>query len=175
MFKPFRAWLKDDRGVSAVEAALIFPIMVTMLCGTIDTGVGLVTNQKVINAVQTVGDILAREEDVTNAELNDAIVSGQLSLSPYSTTSFGIDIAGIQFKNTTLTPTVIWRDTVNMSPNTKILDKAARLGKQDEGVLGLTVRYIYYPYFTAFAVGSIEMKEVSYVRGRRGYFVTRSP
>lgn len=170
----FRKWLSCDGAAVAVEAGLLFPVMVSILCGVMDTGIGLVTNQKAINASQTVADLLAREEDVTDTELNDAIIAGRLSLQPYDTATYGVDIAGIRFVGETLTPTVEWRDTVNMEENVEIATSAEGLGLENEGVIGVTVHYYYEPFFSAFIVGGLAIEEIAYVRGRNGLFVTRT-
>ena len=170
----FRKWLQRDDAVVAIEAGLLFPILVTILCGITDTGIGLIANQKVINASQTVADLLAREEDVTDSELSDIIIAGRLSLQPYDTTTYGVDVVGIQFNTPALTPTERWRDTVNMEPNMDVLEGSRGLGKEDEGVVAVTVRYYYEPVFSLYIVGGIQMEEVAYVRGRNGLFVTRS-
>lgn len=166
-------WIKDDKANAAIEAGFLFPVLVTILCGMVDVGVGLVTNQKVINSSQIVADLLAREDDVSDSEYNDAIVAARMALQPYDTTSLGIDVAGIQFVGSSQQPTVIWRDLFNMEANDQVIIDSAGLGLEDEGVIAVTVRYNYSPYFSSFAVGDLVMEEVAYVRGRKGLFVTR--
>lgn len=169
-----RLFIRDDSAVAAVEAAMLFPLLILILCGTMDMGTALVVNQKMITATQTVADLLAREEDVTDNEMNEAIAAGRLSMMPYATASYGADVAGIKFVGTALVPTVMWRDTVNMDPNDNILTGAEGLGAQDDGVLGVTVNFTYTPYFSSFLTGDFQMSEVSYARGRRGLFITRT-
>lgn len=175
MFRALRKWLRQDDAVIAIEAGMLFPVLIGILCGTMDMGVGLLVNQKVINSSQTIGDLLGREENITDEELGDAIVAGRMSLQPYTTATYGIDVAGIQFIGDELEPTEQWRDTENMEPNLDVLEGSAGLGTENEGVIAVTVRYEYQPYFAEEIVGVIEMEEVAYVRGRSGLFVTRGP
>lgn len=173
MFGRFKLWLRNDRGATAIEAGMLMPVMLTILMGIIDLGVGVLTDQKVINSSQMVGDLLGRMDSVSTADLNDAIEAGRLALEPYDTTSMGFDVAGIQFIGSSTNPTVVWRDTVNMTANSAILVKASGLGNDLDGVFGVTVRYVYTPYFSSLITGSIEMVEVSYVRARNGLFIPR--
>ncbi len=168
------SFLRDDRGVSAIEAGFVFPLLLTLLCGSIDTGVAVVVNQKMINAAQSVSDILAREDDIEDAELEDAIVAGRLALTPYPVATYGVDVAGIQFVGSRAVPTVIWRDTYVMEQNDGILAAADGLGIEGEGVLGVTVNYSHTPYFTGTFTGAFDMTEVAYARARRGLFITRT-
>lgn len=168
-----REFLRDDKAASAIEAGLLFPVLAAILCGTIDIGIGLVTNLKVTNAAQIVSDLLARESRVTTPEIQDAIVAGRMALMPYDTASYGVDIVGIQYVGAGLTPTVRWRETSNMLPNVDVIENSEGLGDEGEGVIAVTVRYTYQPYFAGFVINTLVMEEEAYVRGRKGGFVNR--
>lgn len=174
MPRMLKQWWRGDEANAAIEAGFLFPILVSLLLGMVDTGILLLTNQKVINSCHMIADLLAREQDITNAEFNDAVVAGELAIAPYSTTSMGYDVAGVQFIGVQKTPTVQWRDTFNMTANSEIIVGAANLGDQDEGVLAVTVVYTYQPLFTSIFTGDIYLEEISYARGRYGSFVTRT-
>lgn len=174
MTRKFFNYWREEKAVAAVEAGILFPLLVAMLVATIDLGTALIASQKAINAAQMISDLMTRSTSVTQGDINDAIIAGQLALMPYSTTSYGTDIAGIQFVGTNKTPTVIWRNTANMSANTTVLAKSAGMGDQNEGVVAVTVRYIYTPMFTSIITGPVTMIEESYARGRKGTFVSKS-
>lgn len=169
-----RLFRRDDSAVAAIEAGFIFPLLVLILCGMMDTGVALLVNQKMITSCQSVADILAREMDINDAELNDAVVAGRLSLMPYPTASFGVHVAGIQFSGNNASAVIQWQDTVNTTANVDVVVGAAGLGIQDEGVVAVTTRYSHRPFFSSVFSGNIDMEEVAYVRGRRGLFITRT-
>lgn len=173
MMQAVKKWWKDDSASPAIEAAFIFPVLVSLLCGTVDIGTAIVVNMKVINACQTVSDLSTRGTSVTTADLTDAIAAGRLAIQPYSTASYGVDIAGIQFLNAALTPTVQWRQTQNMQAQTDILAKSQGLGAQNEGVVATTVMYSYQPFFSGYFTGAFSMKQQSFARGRKGTFVTK--
>lgn len=61
--------------------------------------------------------------------------------------SYGVDIASVKFIGTTKVPTVRWRRTFNMTANTEILPRTEGLGAQNEGVLAVTVRYVFHAAF----------------------------
>ncbi len=169
-----RRFLRQDSGVAAVEAVLLFPLLLIIMCGSFDIGVALLVNQKLITSAQTVADLLAREDEVTDNELNEAIAAGRLALMPYPTAGYGVDVVGIEFTGASATPGVAWRDTIDMEPNDEVLEAANGLGTRDEGVLGVTVRYTHSPYFSNVFTGDFNMQEVAYARGRRGLFIARA-
>jgi Flp pilus assembly protein TadG len=174
VLKRISKWLKDDDAVAAIEAAVLFPLMASLFFGTIDIGAGLTLNQKVLNATQMVADLLARNQVVDDAALSNSVAGGQLALLPYNMNDMGYDVAGIQFVNATLTPTVKWRATCKMTANSNVVTGATGLGAQNEGVIAVTIKYIYVPYFSGFMTGNIDMQEVSYARGRKGGYVSRT-
>ena len=95
---------------------------------------------------------------------------------PYSTTSYGVDIASIKFIGVTKVPTVQWRCTQNMSTDPNLVANATGLGFQDEGVMAVTVQYTFTPLFTSYFAGPIVMKLQSFARSRKSSngFVTCS-
>lgn len=170
--RTLRAWIRDDEAVAAIEAGILFPLLMLILCCTIDTGIGLLTSQKSINASQMMADLLSRGSSVTSGDINDAIVAGQMAMAPYPAATLGVDIAGIQYVGPDEIPMVMWRRTQNMPANDTITEKAAGLGDQDEGVVVVTVEYVYNPIFTAYLTGPIVLHQESYARSRKGTFVT---
>lgn len=173
MLRSIRKFLLGEEANAAIEAGFLFPVMVAILCGMIDMGVALVTNLKVTTACQIVADLLARDSKVNDAQIDDAINAGRLALLPYDATSYGVDIVGVQYVGGSLTPTVRWRETRNMSENDNVLVRSEGLGLQGEGVIAVTVEYDFRPYFTGFMMNDIQMHEEAYVRGRKGLFVQK--
>lgn len=162
-----------EEGAVAIEAALILPLMVTILIGVIDLGRGIHVNQKVVNATAMMADLITREDSLTDDELTDIAMAGQMAIEPYDTATFGYDVAGIQFTGADATPMVQWRDTVNMDPNGDIPADAEGLGEENEGLVAVTVSYTYTPAYIGVVIGTIDMQETFFARGRKTSFVTR--
>lgn len=169
-----RRWAADESGTAMMEAVMVFPVMMVMFLGAVDTGNAVLTNKKVITASQVVADLLARESSVDTAEINDAVVAGRMALEPFNTDSYGIDIVSIRFEGEDATPTEAWRETINTTPQDGILADTAGLGDEDEGVLAVTVSYDYEPLFGGGLTGTIEMRETAIIRGRDTAFISRA-
>lgn len=58
-------WFKDQRGVTAVEASLVFPIVLAMVYGLLETGRMMIARQEVARLT----DILARDAIIDNQRL----------------------------------------------------------------------------------------------------------
>ena len=161
-----RSWIDSEDGVAMVEAALLFPPMLTLLLGTYDLGNGIVLSQKTITASQVAADLVSRNKTMNTANLNDIIAGSKLAFEPYGTAYYGVDIVSIEFDNTGK-PIVLWRETQNMSPNANAVSSVTGMATNGEGVIIVTVVYKYIPKFAHFFTGEFDFTEVAFTRGRR--------
>lgn len=171
-FSPKR-WVREEGGVAAVEAALLFPVMLTLFLGMVDIGNAILSNQKTITASQVAADLIARKETVSTTDINEAIEAARLAIEPFPTSTFGIDIVSLRFDDTGA-PQVVWRVTQNMSPNDNAVDSTALIGEPGEGMVIVSVVFRYDPIFAGFVINEIPMEEVAFVRGRKSPVVNRS-
>ncbi len=166
-------YLEDTTAVAAIEAALLFPILLLLLLGLLDIGYGILASQKTIRASQIVADLVARNISVNDQDIDDAIEAGKLALMPFDTGSFGIDIASITFDEDG-NAEVCWRETRNMPQNSDVPAIVDGLGIDGEGILAITVRYGYEPGFSSNVFDKIEMEEIAYTRGRSTAIVEKN-
>ena len=162
-----KRWARGTDGVAAMEAAMVFPILLTLMLGTFDLGNGILANQKTIRASQVTADLIARDSAIDSAGLDEAIRGGELALEPMDAASFGVDVVSISFDDTA-TPIIEWRETRNMTPMADVLARVAPLAEAGEGVLVVGVNYEYNPLFAGFVVNNIQMQEIAFARGRKG-------
>ena len=162
-----RGWFESEQGVAAVEAALVFPLLLTLLLGTFDMGNGILANQKAIRASQVTADLIARSSSVDTAMIDDAIQAGELAFTPLPSDTFGVDIVSISFDDDA-EPNIEWRDTRNMAPISDVLTRVASLAEAGDGVLVVVVEYEFEPLFAGFVIDNIPMQEIAFARGRTG-------
>lgn len=160
------SFLKDTRGLAFIESAMILPLMLTLLFGLFDLGQAIVINQKVTSAAHMASDLIARNSVITQADLDDAVGGALMVIDPYNRDLLGVDIVGIQFDEDD-DPAVLWRHTHNMDAEASLPSSASGLGVEGEGVVAVAVRYSYTPRFSGVFVGDFDMREISYMRGRR--------
>lgn len=170
--RTLRDLFKRDDGLAAIEAALVFPILLTLLMGTFDLGNAIITNTKAIRASMVVADLVTRDRNVTTAELNEAIEAGKLAFQPLNTDSYGVDIVSVRFDDDA-DASIQWRETRGMTAEAAPLDDVEDLAEENSGVVIVYVRYLYRPFFGEFITGDISMKEVAYARGRKSAVVGR--
>lgn len=161
-----RIFFKNENGMALVEAAILFPVLISLLMAVYDLGQGIIVNQKTIMSSQVIADLIARYEVLDAETLDDIVKAGELSFEPYSTLNFGYDISSIEF-NEDSDPVVLWRVTNNMDPDEDAINSTDGLGAEGEGVVVVSVNYKYVPFFSNFVVDEINMNERAFLRGRK--------
>lgn len=91
-----RAFLRDRKGVAAVEFAIVVPLLLSMYFVTLEVGQGIETNKKVGRIASMVGDLVAQEPVVTKADLEAIMKIGASIIQPYYRSNPKIVITGIQ-------------------------------------------------------------------------------
>ena len=69
LWRPFRRFAKDARGVSAVEFALILPLMLTLYLGGNELTHALTIARKVTHATSSLGDLVTQTKAVSAADM----------------------------------------------------------------------------------------------------------
>lgn len=85
----------DQRGVSAVEFAMIAPLMVLMLLGSAEASLAVTVDRKTTLAASTLGDLAAQTDLVSCAELNQIGAVTRQVFEPYSGTRATMVVAGL--------------------------------------------------------------------------------
>lgn len=173
MQRSARRWAADRAGVAATEAALIFPIMLTLMLGTYDLGNGILADQKTIRASQIAADLITRERTVSAADIDEAIKASQLAYEPMDSTTFGIDIVSVKFDSKS-NPEIVWRETRNMKPDPDVLSRVAALAEPDNGVVVVNVHYVFIPLFSGFVIHEMQLEEIAFAHGRKSNVVTKT-
>jgi Flp pilus assembly protein TadG len=113
-----RRFRKDQRGVSAVEFALIAPVLITFYFGFAETTQAMMAKRRAAHVASTIGDLVAQESSVTNAEMTDLFTIGATLLSPFPTTSLKMRITSVTANSSTGVIKVDWSDGSGLTANT---------------------------------------------------------
>jgi Flp pilus assembly pilin Flp len=115
--------LRDERGVAAIEFAVLAPLMVALIIGSVDLAGGFYASQKVHNLAQTVADLAARPVSCGTSQSRICISAGEMSdlfnaaralVTPFSANNLKVTIseAGVfADDNGQISARVIWSVT----------------------------------------------------------------
>ncbi|MDP3803278.1 MAG: pilus assembly protein [Brevundimonas sp.] len=77
----------DERGVSAVEFAMLAPVLIAFYFGMAEFCQGYMAQKRMGHVSAMVADLVAQEEEISTASLDDIFDIGGLIMKPFATTS----------------------------------------------------------------------------------------
>lgn len=91
-----RAFASAERGVAAVEFAMVVPVLLAIYIGCTEAGGLLITDRKVQSVAGSVGDLVSRSNKfLAEDQLEDFFLAATRIMSPYSTTDLSQTVTAI--------------------------------------------------------------------------------
>ncbi len=179
------ARLRDDRGVSVVEFALIAPLLILLLWGSLAFSSSYTLWRRVALVASSSADLVARCNDVNNADLDDIRAAAALILRPFATDA---DNPTVQFvsasKDGNDNIVIDWSypdtvDTATVDPalidNGSSVIIATATYNAPPGSIQRMFETISVPGFPSFNAAPTTFTETFYAKPRRALKVNYSP
>ncbi|MGM4887568.1 TadE/TadG family type IV pilus assembly protein [Tardiphaga sp. 604_B6_N1_1] len=101
--------LRDDtRGVSAVEFAMIIPLMFLMFFGMLDVSNGFAVDRKVSQISQGMADLASRYTTLAETDVSNFFIIADAMLTPYDKTQLKATISQVYIDPSSKTAKVVW-------------------------------------------------------------------
>ena len=166
-----------ERGVSAVEFALIAPLMLLMLFGASEVSQVVSVDRKVTLAASTLGDLAAQADRVSCTDLAQIAAVTRSVFAPYTATTPSLVVASVALQSGT--PKVEWSQEIDGTGgcanvndshalkvgNTVTVDNG--LFATNGGVVVGEVTLEYTSLGTSFSSNTTTLKERFYFRPRK--------
>jgi Flp pilus assembly protein TadG len=166
--------VRSERGVTMIEFALVFPIMVIMFIGLVEFGEGFSIDRKIENAASTISDLVSQESSVNNAELGDIATVATELLKPYRTAPLTLRITSVVADAQNRT-TVAWTYPAAGGPLAGaafVLPRTA-LTEANSSIIVAQTSYAFAPALGYF-IGSITLRGNAYFRPRASRTVAKT-
>lgn len=105
-----KSFWRDRRGVSAIEFALIAPVLVLMYCGFAETTQAMMAQRRLSNITSQIGDLVAQGTQTGPLKMTDIFNIGNLIMAPYPTASLKMCVYSV-ISDATGKDTVDWVQT----------------------------------------------------------------
>lgn len=174
-----RRFRRDGRGVSAVEFAMILPIMATLFLASVETTQGLKADRKVSLAARALSDLASQATVIADAEMTNILDATADVLAPFPVANSTVIVSGIQTDALGVSR-VVWSDARNTTrypcghPVTIPNELKPLIGTTGFLVLA-EVRYNYTPAIAYLITGTVALTDRLYTRPRIGDTVSRTP
>ncbi len=97
----------DKRGVSAVEFALIAPVMILMYFGVGELCEGMMAQRRAAHATAAIGDLVTQGTSVSKSEMADIFAAATTILQPFPTKTLQLRMTSVTVSSLG-NPTVDW-------------------------------------------------------------------
>lgn len=114
-FRGLKAFRASDSGVSAVEFALIAPLLILLYLGSVELSFLMQVNRRVTSTAAGLGDLTARLATVTDDDMSEMFQAAGVMLEPYDVTKSRMRITSIVDSGDGVAK-VDWSDAYGMSP-----------------------------------------------------------
>jgi len=94
------SFARDNRGVAAVEFALVTPLMLTMYFGMVELSSGVAIDRKVTMVSHTLSDLVAQASAVSNSDVSNVFNASSAIMTPYLAAPLTARVTAVSIDNT---------------------------------------------------------------------------
>lgn len=156
---------RDERGVSAVEFALIAPVVITIYFGLVEFCQAYMAQKRMSHATSQVADMVAQAPDITRDEIDDVFAIGGLILSPFSAANFSQRVTSIT-RDAGGVARVAWSRGAGMTPLSGVQTVPAGLIANGETIIMSESSFRYVSPIRKLLPGTTTFTARHYLRPR---------
>jgi Flp pilus assembly protein TadG len=169
-----RSLAGDQRGVSAVEFAMLLPLMLSLYLGAVELSQGIGADRKVTLTARTVADLVSQVSSINNNDMTNSLNAAAAVMAPYPSTNLKVTVSSVKI-DANSKATIVWSDTLNGTAraigSTVTLPTALLVA--NTYLVWSEVQYTYKPTIGYVVSGTLTLKDQIYMRPRLSDSVTR--
>jgi Flp pilus assembly protein TadG len=165
----------DNRGVSAVEFALLLPLMLTIYIGGIQVSQGISIDRKVTLTARTVADLVAQVSTIDTTGVNASLGASAAILAPYSDGDAKITVSVVTIDangNAKIAWSAAKNATARATNSAVALPDALKV--PSTSLVWGEVTYSYKPSIGYGVVGTMTLSDQIFMRPRLSETVTKT-
>ena len=148
--------VRHKKGLAAIEFAMVLPVMLVMLMGTIELSNLLTADRRTESVAATLADLVARDDSITNSEVTDIFFAAESVMADMDPSSLQMVITSIEASGANAV--VGWSRAKNSAPDAT----GSTVSDLPSGLLaagGSVIRVrVTYPY-TLMTMGTTNYKQ----------------
>ncbi len=167
-------FVRDRRGVSAVEFAMLLPLMVALYLGGVEISTGIAIDRKVTLVARTLADLVAQASSVNTTDVNNILGASAAVVQPYDDSKLKITVTSVKI-DAQGNASVAWSDSKNGTArgvgSTVTLPTA--LNVPSTSLIWAETQYAYTPNIGFMITGTRNLTDQIYMRPRLSDCVLR--
>ena len=166
---------QDARGVSAVEFAMLLPLMLTLYLGTVEISQGVSIDRKVTLTTRTIADLASQASSIASGDMTNIFTASSSVIQPYDATQLKMTVSQISI-DANSKATITWSCTQNGTKhalNSTVTLPSALL-VPNTSLVWSEVSYSYKPTIGYVVTGTLNLSDQIYMRPRLSDTITNS-
>ncbi|HVV63653.1 MAG TPA: TadE/TadG family type IV pilus assembly protein [Pseudolabrys sp.] len=162
-----RALARDQRGVSAVEFALILPLMVSLYLGGVEISQGISADRKVTLTAGALANLTAQATTISSTDMTNIMNATADVMYPYPNSNLKAVISCMKLDNTGKA-TVSWSETLNGTARSvgSVVTLPTALAVPNTTLVLSEVSYAYKPTIGYTITGTLTLSDQMYMSPR---------
>jgi Flp pilus assembly protein TadG len=162
-------WRRDRRGASAVEFALVVPVLVAIYIGGLETAQGVGIYRKVTDTTVELANVTAQYTTMSATDVANVMNGSAQIMAPYPTSGLSIILAEIT-TDANSAAKVTWSQSYNgavaLTPGSTVTLPSG-MASPSSNYIFVKTAYAYVPPITYGIAGSIPIGDQIYMRPRQ--------
>jgi len=166
---------RDERGISAVEFAMLLPLMVTLYLGGVEVSQAVAVDRKVTLVARTLGDLVAQATNVTTSDMSNILAASTAIVVPYADSKLAITVSSVKIDSAGIAK-IAWSDAKNSTARAvgTTVTLPTALNTANTTLIWAEAQYSYTPTIGYVITGTMNLKDQIYMRPRLSDCVTRT-
>ena len=164
---------RDERGVSAVEFAMLLPLMVTLYLGAVEISQGVAINRKVTLTARTVADLASQVSSINGSDMTNMLTAAASVVTPFPVNQLKVTVSAVSIDNNNVAK-VSWSCTLNGTKRgvNSTVSLPTALNVANSQLIWSEVSYNYVPTIGYVVTGALNLQDQIYMRPRLSDSVT---
>jgi Flp pilus assembly protein TadG len=167
----------EEQGVSAIEFAILLPLMLTLYLGGVEVSQAVSADRKATLVAHTVGDLVARVTNITSAGADDALAAASTIAYPLPISNLRITVSSVCIDATGAIARIAWSRTLNGTARTGTVTsyidpRLMGLANAGTSLIWGEASYDYRPTIGWTITGTLTMSDKNLLRPRLSTSVT---
>ena len=164
----------DQRGMSAVEFAMVLPVLLTFYLGTAEVSDAVGINRKVTLTTRTAADLVSQVASINNSDMNNLLSASTAVIAPYNAAPLKVTVSLVKI-DANGSAKVTWSDTRNGAARAvgSSVSLPTALKVPNTSLVWSEVSYSYKPTIGYVITGTLNLSDQIYMRPRLSDSITR--
>jgi Flp pilus assembly protein TadG len=172
----FARFVRERRGLAAVEFALLLPVLLTLYLGSYEVTTGLSIQRKVSLTAHALADLSSQFTSISDSDMSNILNAASDIIAPYASASLQVVVSELSV-NAQGQASVVWSDTLNgtaLTPGQSVTIPSS-LAVPNTYLMFGQASYNYNPTYGYVVTGPLTLSDQIYMAPRQSNSIARTP